>query len=197
MTGSQATSTAGRADLQAEGTPAVIAALARLNAILLFGCRWIGIALVAAIAVIVCSSVIFRYGLNSSIAWAEDGAKFLMVWLAFIGAPLGFRHGAHVSLELLPRGLPAAVRRVIRLAVHLTVFALMLVLVWYGWVFAWNGRSQIALTIGDISMLWIFVCMPIGAAIMALVALELALRALLGLPEPEPVDADVISTQGM
>ena len=171
--------------------------LGALNGGLLFLCKWLAIALVAAITMIVIASVLWRYVLNDSIAWAEDAAKFLMVWLAFIGAPLGFRHGAHVSIELLPPGLPGGVRRVIRVLVHAIVLALMVMLAWYGWQFAWNGRSQVALTVGDVSMLWIFVCMPIGAAIMALVALEYLLTVALGHPEPTVADDETISTQGM
>lgn len=176
--------------------PSPLSWLAHLNLGLLFVCKWIGISLVASVALIVGMSVIFRYGFNNSIAWAEDAAKFLMVWLAFIGAPLGFRHGAHVSIQLLPP-LPAFVRRLIRILVHAIVLGLMLTLVWYGWQFAWNGRRQVALTIGDLSMFWIFVCMPIGAAIMALIALELMLRQILGLPEPEIAEDETISTQGI
>jgi len=176
--------------------PAPLMGLRRLKEALLFICKWIGIGLVALIALIVSASVIFRYGFNNSIALAEDAAKFLMVWLAFVGAPLGFRHGAHVSIELLPP-MPAFARRIIRIIVHAIVLGLMATLAWYGWQFAWNGRNQVALTVGDVSMFWIFVCMPVGASIMALVALELMLTVLLGWPEPTITDEDTISTQGM
>jgi TRAP-type C4-dicarboxylate transport system permease small subunit len=181
---------------QGARTPAPVAALARLNNGLLFICRWIAIALVAVIAIVVSASVIMRYGVNYSLSWAEDAAKFLMVWLTFIGAPLGFRHGAHVSLELLPP-LPAAVHRVIRVVVHATVVVLMVLLTRFSWAFAVNGWNQVALTIGDLSMFWIFVSMPIGCALMALVAFELMVRSILGIPEPTIADEDVISTQGM
>ena len=176
--------------------PAPVVALTRLNNGLLFICRWIAIGLVAVIAVIVSTSVVMRYGFNNSLSWAEDGAKFLMVWLTFIGAPLGFRHGAHVSLELLPP-LPPVAWWIIRILVHATVVVLMAMLTRFGWNFAWNGRSQVALTIGDISMFWIFVCMPIGCALMALVAFELLVRSVLGIPEPTVAEEEVISTQGM
>lgn len=177
--------------------PAPVAALGRLNDALLSVCRWSVIGLVAAIAVIVIASVIMRYVFNNSISWSEDAAKFLMVWLAFLGAPLGFRHGAHVAIELLPPGLPIFVRRIIRVVVHATVLVLMVLLARYSWAFAWNGRTQVALTVGDISMFWIFVCMPIGTALMALVALELMVLTILGIPEPAISEEDVITTQGM
>lgn len=184
-------------DEGAAARPALLTALGAVNGLVLSVCKWLAIGLVAAIAIIVIASVIWRYGLNHSLAWAEDTAKFLMVWLAFIGAPLGFRHGAHVSIELLPPGLPDFGRRLVRLLVHAIVLALMAAFAWYGWQFAWNGRNQIALTIGDISMLWIFICIPIGAMAMALVSLELLLTVLLGLPEPALAEDEAISTQGM
>lgn len=177
--------------------PAVMAWLHRINGVLLFACKWFAILLVALIAVIVSASVIWRYVLNDSLAWSEDLAKFLMVWLTFIGAPLGFRHGAHVAISLVPPRAPEIVLRIARITVHAIVLALMLILTWYAWRFAWNGRSQVALTVGDVSMFWIFLAMPIGAAVMALVALELLALSLLGQPEPVIADEEIISTQGM
>lgn len=179
------------------GRPAVLAPLGSLNDALLLACKWVSIALVAAIAVIVIASVLFRYGLNNSIAWAEDAAKFLMVWLAFIGAPLGFRHGAHVAIELLPPGLPPALKRAVRFLVHAVVLALMTTLAWQSWLFALNGWAQVALTIGDISMFWVFLSIPIGSAVMATIALELLLVTLFALPEPKIAEDETISTRGM
>lgn len=180
-----------------QGNEAGIPLLSALNRSVLLVCRWLAISLVAVIAIIVIASVFWRYVLNDSLSWSEDVAKFLMVWLAFIGAPLGFRHGAHVAISLVPPGAPAAVLRLARVLVHAIVLALMVILTWQSWLFAWNGRTQVALTIGDISMLWIFIAMPIGAAIMALVALELLMLTALGRPEPQPSEEELISTQGM
>jgi len=176
--------------------PGPIAALAGFNAGLLFVCKWIAIALLAAIAIIVALGVFYRYVLNDALSWYEEISKFLMVWLAFIGAPLGFKHGAHVAIELLPP-LPALAKRMVRVLVWLIVVTLMASLTYYGWWFSWNGRTQVALTAGEISMFWIFVCMPIGAAIMGVVALEYLLRVVAGLGEPSAAEDEQITTQGM
>ncbi|MGE3918341.1 MAG: TRAP transporter small permease [Hyphomicrobiaceae bacterium] len=177
--------------------PVPLAALVALNGALLTVCRYLAMLLVLAIAVIVGAAVIFRYGFNSSLSWSEDAAKFLMVWMTFVGAPLGFKHGAHVAIDLMPPGLPAIALRLVRALVWAIVLFVMAILARNGWIFAWNGRTQVALTIGDVSMLWIFICMPIGAALMALVALEQLLRVLLGWPELGAVSDDQISTQGI
>lgn len=180
-----------------ESSAVTIPVLSKLNTLLFVMCRWVAIGLVALIAAVVIAAVFWRYVLNNSLAWAEDFAKFLMVWLAFIGGPLGFRHGAHVAISLVPNSAPALVLRIARCIVQSVVLALMIILAWYSWIFAWNGRTQVALTVGDISMFWVFVCMPIGAVLMALVALESLIRALIGAQEPVVSDDDMISTQGM
>ena len=172
-------------------------ALFGLNRALLAACKWIAVGLVAAVAAIVSASVIARYGFNSSFAWSEDAAKFLLVWLTFIGAPLGFRHGAHVACALLPRVRSTLINRAVAAIVHGVVLFVMVMLAWQSWKLAWNGRTQQAITIGDISMLWVFVCMPIGSAVMALVALEELLRSLVGLPTLEQEASDAISTRGI
>ena len=80
---------------------------------------------------------------------------------------------------------------------HTIVLWLMAVLAWQAWLFALNGRAQVALTVGDISMFWIFLAMPIGAAVMAMIAFELLVTALLGRPEPEIAEEETFTTQGM
>jgi TRAP-type C4-dicarboxylate transport system permease small subunit len=164
---------------------------------MLLACRYVLIALVGVMATIVAAAVINRNTFSQwfgwSMGWSDDGAKFLMVWMTFIAAPLGFRHGAHVAIELLP----STMRRPLRIVVHAIVLFTCAMLAWYGWKFALNGWNQIALTIGDISMFWVFVCMPLGAAMMALVALELLILTALGHAEPSVVADEQLSTQGM
>ena len=68
--------------------------------------------------------------------------------------------------------------------------ALMAGLTQRGWLFALNARTQVALTVGDLSMFWIFVAIPIGCAGMGLVSVELALRALIGFVRPLEIPPD-------
>ena len=93
--------------------------------------------------------------------------------------------------------MPPTAERIIRVVVHATVVVLMVMLARFSWAFALNGWTQVALTIGDISMFWIFVCMPIGCALMALVAFEMMVLAILGIPQQQVSEEELITTQGM
>jgi TRAP-type C4-dicarboxylate transport system permease small subunit len=163
----------------------LVAALARVNAPLLAACRLATALLLAVIAVVIAVSVIWRYGLNSALSWSEEVAKYAMVWLAFAGAPLALPLGGHVGVDVLPNALPARARHALVGTVMLLVAGLMAAFVHFGTRFAWNGRVQVMAMIGDASMAWVFVAIPLGSAVLGLVAVELAGRHWLHALAPE------------
>lgn len=173
--------------------------LSRVNGVLLAGCRLATIGLMIAIAATIIAGVFYRYVLNDALSWSEEVSKFLMVWLTFTGAPIALRHGGHVAIELLPNALPARLRQLVLLVTFLIILALMVVFVHQGWVLAWNARMQIAATLGGgFSMLWVFLAVPVGGALMGAVALELVLRALRGVGgDPEILAGDHFTEPGL
>lgn len=167
-----------------------IAILSQLNRLNLEICRFASILLCGAIVVIVAAGVFFRYVMNDSLSWAEELSKFCMLWLVFVGSPIALRLGNHIAIELLPGALPSRVAALLRTVVVAIVIAFLGILLWKSWGFAANGWSQTAIAIGDVSMFWIFVSIPVGAASMLLVALQMFLehltRALGGEPPIDP-----------
>lgn len=154
-------------------------------------CRVTAITLAAAIAVVVAAGVFWRYVLNDAISWSEELSKFLMLWLVFVGAPIGLRFGDHVAIEMLPNMLPARLRAAVFAIVAAIVAVFVGALMVVSFSFAWNGRTQVAIAIGDISMFWIFAAIPFGSASMLLVAAQLLLESIADLVRPgaRPEDA--------
>jgi len=60
--------------------------------------------------VLVFSSVVLRYVLNSPVTWSEELASLLFAWLTFVGAYVGFRTHSHIRIDTLTMFLPAGVR---------------------------------------------------------------------------------------
>lgn len=158
--------------------------LDRLCAVLLALCRALTMVLVAAIAAIITASVFWRYVLNDALSWAEELAKYSMVWLTFAGAPLALAKGAHIAIELLPSSLPERARHGVLLLAATIVVALLAVLLYYGVLFTWNGRRQVMIMLGGWSMAWLFAAVPFGVAVMLVVATSQLLRHLRGLFDP-------------
>lgn len=159
--------------------------LARINQGLLSLCRVVTVALCAALTAVVAVGVFYRYVLNDALSWSEEVAKFTMVWLTFTGAPLALVAGGHVAIEMLPRLLPRRARHLLLALVLAAVVATLAMLVWWGTAFAWNGRTQVAAMLGDVSMAWVFASIPIGSLIMLSIALEQLLRHLLHALAPD------------
>jgi len=161
----------------------VVEMLGRINKVTLFLCRYATIFLVAVITVVVCAGVYWRYVLNNSLSWTEETAKFMMVWMVFTGIPIALKTGGHAAIDALPNALPARGRQVLYAFIYLVVLLLMVVLVYQGWAFAWNARVQNTATT-QISMMYVFVAMPVGGVIMFFVSLELFLQAIIGIFKP-------------
>lgn len=53
-----------------------------------------------------------RYLTTFSIPWAEELARYCMVWIAYIGASLGLKRNAHIGVEVFVSLLPPPVRKV-------------------------------------------------------------------------------------
>jgi C4-dicarboxylate transporter, DctM subunit len=73
--------------------------------------------LLAAESLLVLTGVVFRYVLNSPLYWAEEAARLLLIWLSFAGAALAFQRNQHLSMDVLMRLVPDALRRRIHVLV--------------------------------------------------------------------------------
>lgn len=166
-----------------EGLNGVAAGLARANQQFLLFCRYALTAIVGVLAVILIAAVFFRYALNDAIAWSEEVSKYLMVWLTFLGAPVALKHGAHINIDLVTKLFPPRGRQAFYLVINLIIVITMGILLWKGWGFAELGARQVASSI-NISMVWMYAAVPIGAALTVLVAIEQALTAARGIAEP-------------
>lgn len=149
--------------------------------------RWLVMTILAVMTAIVLSGVFFRYVLNDALAWSEEIAKFMMVWMAFIAAPLAYKSGALVAIEALPRALKGRVREVLLVVIELIVITLMVVFIIKGAFLAQNASIQRASTI-DLSIMYVYAAMPVGAFMVLMVAVQSvvgSLRYLFGGPAPE------------
>lgn len=157
--------------------------LGRINDRLMVGCRYLIIGIVAVLASILIASVFWRYVLNSAIAWSEEGCKYLMVWLTFVGAPIALRRFAHINIDLLQKAVPARVQQFLKFFVGLVTITTMIILIWKGSTFTQLGMRQVASSF-NLSMFYMYVAVPIGATLTCLVAIEQTLRALVGIFDP-------------
>lgn len=127
--------------------------------------RWILIVLLLAMACIIFTNVVLRYSTGDSIIWAEEVARHLMIWVAFLGAGLALRFGGHVAIDNLHRAVGTRTAQVLRtvVVVGLSVFFIFMTVASSDYV--WRTRFQ-STAATDIPMSFIYAAMPVGFVLM-------------------------------
>jgi len=96
--------------------------------------EWLMALALAIMVVLVFGNVVLRYAFNSGLAWAEEVARLMFVWLIFLGAILALRHHAHIGVEMLQQRLPRKARLACAVVSHL----FMLYALWLFLQGSWN-----------------------------------------------------------
>jgi TRAP-type C4-dicarboxylate transport system permease small subunit len=108
-------------------------------------------------------NVLFRYFLNSPLAWAEEFARYAFVWLVFMGAALCTKHNRHITIDALLIALPRRAQAICNLLADLVAMGLMLVIIYYGLVLM-SMATQPTSTLG-IPQYMVYAAMPIAAVL--------------------------------
>ena len=61
--------------------------------------EWWATLLLLLMVVLVCLGVFFRYVLDASLAWYDEFASYLLVWLTFYGAVAASYRRRHIGFE--------------------------------------------------------------------------------------------------
>jgi TRAP-type C4-dicarboxylate transport system permease small subunit len=97
-----------------------------------------------AIVVVTFAQVLFRYVFRVPFPWAEEIARFLLMWLATLTAAYGFKLRSHLALTLIVERLPAGAQRAIAVVVAVLISAFMVVFVVKGIDLVWTAKEQFA-----------------------------------------------------
>ena len=88
--------------------------------------------------------------------WTEEAARSLFIWMISFGSAIAVREQTHFNVDVLPKPKTARGKAVAVLVVDLSMLAMALMFVWYGWQFTVFGYNQTSELTG-INMVFIFV----------------------------------------
>jgi TRAP-type C4-dicarboxylate transport system permease small subunit len=138
----------------------------RTNAVVEQSLLGLGILMIGVVA----AQVFFRYVLNHSLFWSEELARYILVWLTFLGASVAYRRGVHPRIDLFVSRFGTRGARAIHVGTHLVAMAFFSVLVIYGAQFAYFVRLQISPAL-QIPKWIVMLVLPISGMVMILHAL--------------------------
>lgn len=115
---------------------------------------------------IIFMQVITRYLFGFSFEWSEELARFLFVWVVFLGSALIMGEDGHLAVELLPRILNGTKPGfVLNLFINACGYVFILILIVQGWKMTETMTFQTSPGLG-LSMSYVYFIMPLSGVLM-------------------------------
>ncbi len=131
------------------------------------------IAILSAMPVIVGANIALRYLTGHSLQWADEAARYLMIWMTFGGAGLALRLGGHVAITNLQDALPGVAQKVLRAAIVAGLLVFFGFMVDVGIDYAQRMQFQVTPAM-RIPFIYIYAAMPVGFALLIIHLLLIA-----------------------
>lgn len=121
--------------------------------------------MMGAMTIIITLQVFYRYILNDPLSWTEEIARYLMIWICFLGSAMALKYGEHISVSFVRERFAPRIRQTVGFCVGMTVLAFFVLATWEGIVITIQVSEQQAPATW-ISMAWAYSCIPVGFFIM-------------------------------
>jgi len=121
------------------------------------------------------ATVVFRFLLESSLAFPDELIRYLFIWLVFLGSAIAFRRNMHAAIGLLVARLPAGTKRIALLAATILSAGFFVLVGHAGIQLTIRAAPQISPAL-EVSMAWVMAAVPVGMGLLALYAIELFCR---------------------
>jgi TRAP-type transport system small permease protein len=145
--------------------------------------------LMAALCLTVLAGVVSRYIVGRPLAWSEEGARYLFLWISFLGAAVAVRRRANFKLDLITWRGTVRSRAAFELGGNLFTIIFGLLLAYWSIPLIQLASLQRGSAVA-IPLSWIYIALPIGGLLMAVFAARRIrddVKALQGQP---PADFD-------
>lgn len=133
---------------------------------------FLGVLLFIALTLVVSFQVITRYVLHTPLLWSEEVARFLLFWVALMGAGMSVKTRRHFTIELISveKTHNRFLRKTLRLIPDICIFLFGLLMAIVGYQYCVMGGLRVATNSG-INMSNVFAAIPIAGITMAIFSL--------------------------
>lgn len=155
--------------------------------------RWISIAAIGLMVVAILVQVVFRYVLNNALPWPDEAARFMMLWMTGFMAPMAYRRGGFVAIDMLIEALPKNVGAILSLfLLIISGFVLAFAVpIGLGEITGFSAKFNTATLYVPLSLdfsewyrvprWWMMMSLFVGVILLLIVNIELILRTLITL----------------
>jgi TRAP-type C4-dicarboxylate transport system permease small subunit len=133
------------------------------------------VGMVGIMTVIIILQVFMRYLFLYSLSWSEEVARYLMIWVCFLGASLALKHGFHIGVEFIVNRFPEKVRNWVTLTARMGMILFLVYFTIGGFRVSWAVRDQDSPAL-LFSMAYAYLSAPVGGFFMIIQLLDLLIE---------------------
>jgi TRAP-type C4-dicarboxylate transport system permease small subunit len=134
------------------------------------------LALLAALLVMA-AQIASRYLVGSSLVWSEELARYALIWSTMLGAAVAYQQAESIAVTALLEAFPRLARHVLTPVIHAITLLFGVVLVAQGWALTSRNFARGQMTTAlEVPIAWVNLAIPVGGALLALVAVAGLLR---------------------
>jgi TRAP-type C4-dicarboxylate transport system permease small subunit len=127
--------------------------------------HWTLSAFLFALLTAVFLTVLFRYALHKPLDWSSELARFLFVWISFLGMLEGVRLKAHIGITIIVDAFPREARRTLEIVINILIIIFLLVIIKEG--IRLTGMNMDLLSPGlNIPEGWVYISIPLSCGLM-------------------------------
>lgn len=111
--------------------------------------------------IVVTAQIVMRYVLNSPLLWSEEFARYVYVWLVFIGSAYCVTQNKHVAVTLVTDRLPVLWQKALKVFCNLLAVAALIYMLPHSARYAFKQGNLLSGCM-QIPMSWVFAAIPVG-----------------------------------
>ena len=117
--------------------------------------------LLTAMTLIVLVQVLSRYIFHTPLYWTEEAARYLQIWIVFLGASIGIRRGAHMGFAWFVERSSSKVKMICAVISTLGLIAFSVNISYYGTIIALQNLDQLSPGL-QMPIAYLYACLPVG-----------------------------------
>lgn len=121
--------------------------------------------------IVVLIQVFTRFIMNNPASWTEEVARYLMVWMSFLGAGVGLKYGLHMSLGIVTDRLSGMASTIVRILCVLLTLLVGVIIAYFGFRYMMVGKERVSMAL-QFPMIYAFAVMPFGGAVILMNSME-------------------------
>ena len=115
-----------------------------IKAVLKYPLEFILCFLIVALVSVIFIQVLFRYVFELSLAWSEEIARFLLMWLGALSAAYAFKTKSHFALRFVVSRLSEKMQTAASTIVFLVLVVFLGIFIYQAFHYMMSGMNQIA-----------------------------------------------------